>query len=207
MQAFTSLRIDRRSAAFKLALAVFAAFAVITPLRAQQQQNVYKEDINGDTRVDLRDVLELLLLGRRAPADPKADFDSSGTFTLLDIRLLLQHLRDGKRTVVVVTLPPPLIVNKTWEVQMRDNLFSPDSLAITVGDTIRWVNAGNMAHTATSGPNGVKDGIWDSGYLNTGQSYSRVFNQAGQFPYYCIPHYFFGMTGKVAVLAKASSGL
>ena len=85
---------------------------------------------------------------------------------------------------------------------MRDSNFLPDSLAIAVGDTIRWTNTGSMVHTTTSGANGQMDNKWNSGNMTSGQSFSYVFTQAGVYPYYCIPHYFIGMVGKVVVLQE-----
>jgi plastocyanin len=52
------------------------------------------------------------------------------------------------------------------------------------------VNRGG-AHTTTSGVGGgayVKDGLWDSGFLAEGASFTRTFGQAGTFTYFCEIH-------------------
>jgi plastocyanin len=86
-------------------------------------------------------------------------------------------------------------------VSMRDAFFDPESLAISVGDTVIWRNQGTVSHTSTSGavcgPSG--DGHWDSGNLLPGETFTHVFPAAGEFPYYCIPHCDIGMTGHVSV--------
>lgn len=86
-------------------------------------------------------------------------------------------------------------MNRT--VSMTDNVFAPSSLTITVGDTVTWVNNGQMPHTVTSGPEGSPNGIFNSGDITAGGTYRRVFTSAGSFPYYCVYHA--GMTGSVTV--------
>ena len=56
-----------------------------------------------------------------------------------------------------------------------------------------WVNCGPTdTHTSTS-----DDGAWDSGALTPAATYTRTFNEAGDFDYHCAPHPF--MTGTVVV--------
>lgn len=178
---------------------------VLGGILAAQQLTNYKEDINGDGRVNVLDVLALMLLGRNDHMDPKADYDGDGHWTMADAVTLLRNIAGGNLTEVEPPPPPPP-ANRTWFVDTRDNVFVPDSLAIAVGDTVTWTNSGAMVHTATSGPNGSPDGIFNSGNLATNQSYSFVFTQAGIYPYYCIPHYFIGMVGKIVVLAPQGTG-
>jgi len=64
--------------------------------------------------------------------------------------------------------------------------FSPDSINITVGDTVTWTNNhSGIAHTSTS-----NTGIWNSGTLNLGQSFTFIFSSTGpgHFPYHCTFH-------------------
>jgi len=106
-----------------------------------------------------------------------------------------------------VTTPPPDNGNgnpapaQRHVVFMRDPFFDPESLTVAPGDTVVWMNAGVVPHTSTSGtvcgPTG--DGKWNSGNVSPGESFARVFQAAGDFPYYCIPHCDLGMTGNVTV--------
>lgn len=73
------------------------------------------------------------------------------------------------------------------------------------GDTIVWHNADTVFHTITSGiaPTAVdgtfeEDGVFDSGFFTAGKSYSRQFNDIGDFDYYCSLHPY--MTGVVHVI-------
>jgi plastocyanin len=71
-------------------------------------------------------------------------------------------------------------------VSIRNFTFEPPVLRVPSGATVSWVNdetQAGLAHTATS-----DNGAWDSGFLAPGQSYSRGFSSAGQFPYHCEPH-------------------
>jgi plastocyanin len=80
-------------------------------------------------------------------------------------------------------------------VAMRGFAFSPDTIRITAGTTVTWVNCETPdidPHTSTA-----TGGEWDSGYLRPGAKYSRTFTAAGRFGYSCIPHPF--MKGAVVV--------
>ncbi len=76
--------------------------------------------------------------------------------------------------------------------------FAPSTISIHVGDTVRW-NWGSGGHSTTSGSSCNPDGLWNSGILSSGSTFSRTFNTAGNFPYFCIPHCGLGMTGTVSV--------
>lgn len=78
----------------------------------------------------------------------------------------------------------------TWDVAIQNFAFVPASLAIAVGDTVRWTQRDAAVHTTTSGPNGVADGLWDSGNMTLGanSTFSFTFSAAGTYPYFCRPH-------------------
>ncbi len=75
----------------------------------------------------------------------------------------------------------------THDVAIGDKFFAPTVLTISVGDTIRWINEGD-AHNTTSGPVGDPDGLWESGFMTGGDSFSRTFDTAGTFQYFCTFH-------------------
>jgi plastocyanin len=69
-------------------------------------------------------------------------------------------------------------------VSMANMAFSPVRLIVGAGTTVTWTNGdGNIQHTTTS-----DDGLWDSGLLSGGDTFSYTFDEPGIFPYYCIPH-------------------
>ena len=77
-------------------------------------------------------------------------------------------------------------------VSMVNMSFSPANLSITAGTTVTWTNNDAMTHTVTS-----DGGIFDSGNITSGKTYSQVFTKAGSYPYHCTIHA--GMTGTITV--------
>ena len=75
--------------------------------------------------------------------------------------------------------------------------FTHQDLSIRKGTTVKWTNRDGVPHTSTSGVSPAPDGIWNSGTLLNGQSFSQKFDQVGVFPYFCMIHPF--MTGTVTV--------
>lgn len=74
------------------------------------------------------------------------------------------------------------------EVWMQGMSFYPASKTVSAGTTITWTNKDNYAHTVTSGTPGAPDGLFNSGNINGGGSFSYKFNTAGTIKYYCIIH-------------------
>lgn len=60
--------------------------------------------------------------------------------------------------------------------------YSPSPVTIDVGDTIRWSNTSDIAHTTTGSAG------WDSRSLGAGDSFSHTFDSAGTFSYFCTIH-------------------
>ena len=80
-------------------------------------------------------------------------------------------------------------------VAIRGFAFSPDTLRISPGTTVTWVNCETPdidAHTSTA-----TGGEWDSGYLQPRAKYAKTFDVVGRFGYSCLPHPF--MRGAVIV--------
>jgi plastocyanin len=69
--------------------------------------------------------------------------------------------------------------------------YSPNPVSVSVGGTVTWMNNDNTAHTSTA------NGVFDSGNIAPGASFSRTFTTAGSFPYHCSLHP--GMVGTVNV--------
>src|ERR1043166_8372651 len=79
-------------------------------------------------------------------------------------------------------------------------VFDPASITINPGDQVKWTWA-SSGHSTTSGSPGMPNNLWDSGVHNEGATFTRTFNSAGTFPYYCTPHGgCCGMVGTVTVV-------
>ena len=93
---------------------------------------------------------------------------------------------------------PPTAALGGLSVTMLDNNFSPQSITVTAGTTVRWGNNGQALHTVTA-----NDGSFDSGFIDAGRTYARRFPTPGTFSYVCIIHP--GMTGTVLVTDSAGT--
>ncbi len=79
----------------------------------------------------------------------------------------------------------------TYEVQVKENSFTPAMLNARVGDTISWVNVGTTPHTVTA-----KNHSFDK-TLKPGQRFSYPLTKEGTIEYVCTPHH--GMFGTIVV--------
>lgn len=79
--------------------------------------------------------------------------------------------------------------------------FEPLEITVAVGTTVTWTNNDITNHTVTSGMSDgdavSPDGVFNSGFFVPGETFSYTFTEAGEFPYYCLPHPW--MIGKVTV--------
>ncbi|MEN3273719.1 MAG: hypothetical protein V7636_2480 [Actinomycetota bacterium] len=79
-------------------------------------------------------------------------------------------------------------------VTVKDNLFSPKSASVKVGDTVTWQFKGGSAHNVTFDD-------FNSKLMKTG-TYTHTFAKAGSFEYRCTIHT--GMTGTIQVSDSAA---
>ncbi len=80
----------------------------------------------------------------------------------------------------------------THKVNISDFAFSPANLTIKAGDTVKWTNRGDAAHTADD-----KGSEWKTGTIKRGNSGKVTFDTAGNFNYFCKFHP--AMKGEISV--------
>jgi plastocyanin len=87
--------------------------------------------------------------------------------------------------------PPP---NPSSEVAVKiDNFsFSPASITIPVGATVRWTNRDDIPHTVVS-----DDKAFKSKVLDTDEEFTYTFTKPGTYGYFCSIHP--KMTAKIVV--------
>jgi plastocyanin len=100
----------------------------------------------------------------------------------------------GALVALSLGLAVPTVLAASRGVAIADFAFSPRTIEIRVGDTVRWTNRDSVAHTATA-----QNGSFDTGLLSDGESGSIRFTSAGTYRYQCTPHP--DMTGTVVVRA------
>ncbi|QDI88042.1 PEFG-CTERM sorting domain-containing protein [Candidatus Nitrosopumilus sp. SW] len=92
----------------------------------------------------------------------------------------------------------------------KDTGVTTGEITVFPGDTITWSNADTAFHTITSvSASSIEtgdfeeDGLFDSGFFTAGKSYTRQFNDLGDFYYYCSLHPW--MNGVVHVVLDPGS--
>lgn len=92
----------------------------------------------------------------------------------------------------------------------KDTGVTTGEITVFPGDTVTWSNADTAFHTITSvSASSIEtgdfeeDGLFDSGFFTAGKSYTRQFNDLGDFYYYCSLHPW--MNGVVHVVLDPGS--
>ena len=88
-------------------------------------------------------------------------------------------------------------------------------ITVYLNDSVRWENADTAFHTVTSVTRaGEIDGLFDSGFFAEGKSYTRQFDEFGDFFYFCSIHlwmngavYVVKDSGHVQTIRNVGSGL
>lgn len=88
--------------------------------------------------------------------------------------------------------PTPTPATAASNVSISGFAFSPSTITVARGTTVTWTNMDSAPHTVTS-----NSGVFNSGTLSRGATYSYTFNQSGTFAYYCGIHTY--MTASVTV--------
>ncbi|MDR2187817.1 MAG: cupredoxin domain-containing protein [Azonexus sp.] len=71
------------------------------------------------------------------------------------------------------------------EVRIVDYRFTPPSVSIKAGDSVRWINGEKRTSHSVLFPD--ENGL-ESERLFPGEAYVRRFDQPGRYPYRCGPH-------------------
>jgi plastocyanin len=100
------------------------------------------------------------------PGDDVPIFDIGGYIVMTQFQLLAEEASAGPVTVSVV-----------------DVNFREKEATVPVGTTVTWMYNATLPHTVTS-----DDGLFDSGTLGSGGSFSYTFDEAGTFAYHCRFH-------------------
>ena len=131
-------------------------------------------------------------------------------------------LRLGGGLLATLAAPRQLLASAPEMIEMRGTArgehvwFAPCGVAVAPGTTVRFVNRdpGN-SHTATAyhpanlgRPRRIPKGAepWDSGYLLPGETFEVTLTVTGVYDYYCQPHEFGGMVGRIVVGSPDSPG-
>jgi len=117
------------------------------------------------------------------------------------LRLAAARLSPGRAAVAAMLLGPlvgallaygAIAAQEANEVKIDNFVFNPAELTIAVGTTVKFVNHDDIPHSVVD-----KNKAFRSKALDTDDSFSFTFANAGSFDYFCglHPH----MTGKIIV--------
>ena len=98
----------------------------------------------------------------------------------------------GKHTLAVVDSTLATAEASAAAVKIDNFAFGPQVLTATTGSVVKWTNRDDMPHNVESAQN-----KFSSPVLDTDQSFSFKFNEAGSYSYFCKLHP--RMTGTVVV--------
>ena len=110
----------------------------------------------------------------------------------------------GLSAAYAPTSDPAVVVGMTNTMS-----YTPDTVRVQVGETVRWKNSADVMHTVTADPEeAFKDksvqlpegaAPFNSGNLSPSDTFERTFEVPGTYRYFCIPHEAVGMYGTVIV--------
>jgi plastocyanin len=95
-------------------------------------------------------------------------------------------------TTPVESKPVEQAASGSIDIQMKSFAFNPKEVTVKAGTKVTWTNMDSAGHDVKAA-----DGSWGSDTLNNGQTYSKVFDKEGTYPYVCTFHS--GMAGTIVV--------
>jgi hypothetical protein len=101
----SKIRFLSAALAMSLAFLYFLGTANLAWAEEEEEDSeeiMYIEDINQDYKVDIADIIALMIKGRNEPDDPVADYNGDGTWSITDVIALLLNITRGNLTLLEV---------------------------------------------------------------------------------------------------------
>ena len=111
---------------------------------------------------------------------------------ILDMAILLAALVLAARPASTFGATPENKSASDVAVKIDNFSFSPATITVPAGTTVRWTNGDDIPHTVVS-----DDKMFKSKALDTDEQFSYTFTKPGTYGYFCSIHP--KMTGKVVV--------
>lgn len=87
----------------------------------------------------------------------------------------------------------PAAAQNATRVDIKNLAYNPATVEIPVGGTVTWTNSDSVPHTVT----GMDRSVLQSGTMDPGATFSKTFDKAGTYDYFCEFHA--NMKGTVVV--------
>lgn len=117
-------------------------------------------------------------------------------------KLFTQSILNPRIWILLLTavMPVAAVAQTSHVVDVTNNLFTPETVSVQVGDTVIWINSQGRHNV-----NGLQSRFPDNpesfgNSVGSGWEFSHVFTIPGLFDYQCDPHVQFGMVGQVIVM-------
>jgi plastocyanin len=109
-------------------------------------------------------------------------FMSAATFITISLLTGISCSKSGSSGYNSSTTPPPSV--SADEIQVYNMKFSPATLTVKKGTTVKWKNEDSYAHTATSNDSTT----FNTGNIAAGVTAAYTTTTAGTFDYHCTIH-------------------
>ncbi|MCV0366101.1 MAG: hypothetical protein K5798_02405 [Nitrosopumilus sp.] len=94
--------------------------------------------------------------------------------------------QNSGKLLELVSIPPETSIPGCDE---SNTCFLPVVATLSTGGEIIWTNHDDIPHTITSGnPQNGPNGLFDSGLIMPGDTYSLMFDLAFEYDYFCLVH-------------------
>lgn len=111
---------------------------------------------------------------------------SRGILVLMVAAAVVFVTDDANASTINISIPSG---SSTPGCESSNSCFQPSSISISTGDAVVWTNDDTAAHTVTSGTaTDGPDGVFDSGLLPAGNTFSVTFDKSGTYQYFCQVH-------------------
>jgi plastocyanin len=115
---------------------------------------------------------------------------------MFGVAILLAAIAAGPSQSILAATPlansSPEVAVKEVAVKIDNFSFSPATITVPVGTTVRWTNRDDIPHTVVS-----DDKTFKSKALDTDEDFTYTFTKPGTYGYFCSIHP--KMTAKVVV--------
>ena len=122
---------------------------------------------------------------KQVTEDTKQILDETKTTAEKGVEIV-KELTRSKLPARLVSIPQGTAIPGCQEVNL---CYDPSTLIIFTGGEVIWKNDDSSVHTVTSGDiiNGP-DMKFDSGLIKSAQTFSYMFEESGEYTYFCMIH-------------------
>jgi manganese oxidase len=111
-----------------------------------------------------------------------------GMHTMFSTSGAMTHPSTGTTTAPALAAAPSLTTEPSLAaadatVYVRDNFYTPNIITIPLGTSVTWEHQGQVEHTVTN-----LRGLFDSGTLTNGMSFTFTATEPGRYDYFCRFH-------------------